>query len=320
MERDMEILKNEYRFSSQTGVGEIYARSFLPDDKSKVSAVFQIAHGMAEHGGRYDEFALFLAERGFAVYVIDHAGHGRSCAPEDWGYFGERDGWNGLVADSKLLTDIARNENVDKPVIFFGHSMGSFVARLYAERYGAELAGAIFCGTSGANPAAGVGIALAGLVAKLRGSRRRSNLLDTMAFGAYNKRINNVRTKFDWLSVREANVDEYIADPACGFLFTAAGFRDVFTLLSKANSAQWYANLPKQLPILLIAGEQDPVGLYGKGVRQVEAQLREAGQAEVECKLYPTGRHEIHNEALRGEVYDDIFAWCGRHLMNTDVE
>ncbi|MDR1410500.1 MAG: alpha/beta hydrolase [Oscillospiraceae bacterium] len=306
----MEILKNEYHFPSQTGVGEIYARSFAAADKSKLRAVFQIAHGMAEHGERYDEFALYLAERGFAVYVIDHAGHGKSCSPKDWGYFGERDGWSGLVSDSKLLTDIARNEHPGLPVILFGHSMGSFIARLYAERYGTELAGAIFCGTSGANPASGVGIALAGLVTKLRGSYHRSKLLDTMAFGAYNKRIANARTKFDWLSVNNANVDAYIADPGCGFLFTAAGFRDVFTLLSKANSVQWYQNLSKVLPILLIAGEADPVGSYGKGVRQVEALLKENAQERVACKLYPGLRHEIHNEDSRGEVYADILAWC----------
>ncbi|MDR3345339.1 MAG: alpha/beta hydrolase [Oscillospiraceae bacterium] len=306
----MEILKNEYRFPSQTGVGEIYARSFAAADKSEVRAVFQIAHGMAEHGERYDEFALYLAEHGFAVYVIDHAGHGKSCPPEDWGYFGERDGWSGVVSDSKLLTDIARNENPDKPVFFFGHSMGSFVARLYAERYGADLAGAIFCGTAGANPASGVGIALAGLIAKLRGSHYRSALLDTMAFGAYNKRIENVRTKFDWLSVNEANVDAYVADLGCGFPFTAAGFRDVFTLLSKANSAQWYQNMPKNLPILLIAGAEDPVGSYGKGVTQVQKLLREGGAAQVDCKLYPGLRHEIHNEENRHEVYADVLAWC----------
>jgi len=306
----MEIQKNEYHYSSQTGVGEIYARSFAATDKSKIRAIFQIAHGMAEHGDRYDDFAIYLAEQGFAVYIIDHAGHGKSCSPDDWGYFGERDGWSGVVSDSKLLTDIARNENPGLPVILFGHSMGSFIARIYAERYGTDLAGAIFCGTSGANPVAGIGIAFAGLIAKLRGSHYRSPLLDTMAFGAYNKRIENVRTKFDWLSVNYENVDTYMADQACGFLFTAAGFKDVSTLLSKANSPQWYNNLPKELPILLIAGEEDPVGLYGKGVRQVEQLLRERGQINVECKLYSGLRHEIHNEDCKQNVYADVLAWC----------
>jgi len=308
----MEILKNEYHFPSQTGVGEIYARSFAAADKAQCRAVLQIAHGMAEHGDRYDEFALYLAEKGYAVYIIDHAGHGKSASADDRGFFGERDGWSGLVSDSKLLTDIARNENPGLPLIFFGHSMGSFVARIYAERYGADLAGAVFCGTAGTNPVAGVGIALAGLIAKLRGSRYRSSFMDNMAFGAYNKRIPNPRTKFDWLSANEANVDAYVADPACGFLFTVAGLRDVSTLLSKANAEQWYQNLPKELPVLLIAGEEDPVGAYGKGVRQVEQLLRESAHSNVECKLYPGLRHEILNEDIKDEVYADVLAWCDK--------
>ncbi|MCL2023012.1 MAG: alpha/beta hydrolase [Oscillospiraceae bacterium] len=303
----MEIQKNEYSYPSQTGVEKIYARSFMPSQKPR--AVFQIAHGMAEHGDRYDEFALFLAERGFAVYVIDHPGHGRSANPDDYGFFGERDGWSAVVSDNKLLTDIARNEHPDTPVIFFGHSMGSFVARIYAERYGKDLAGAIFCGTSGPNPISGLGIAIAGLIAKLRGSRYRSGFLNNMAFGSYNKRTAD-RTKFDWLSVNEKNVDDYIADPACGYIFTAAGLRDVSTLLSKANSAQWHQNLPKSLPILLIAGQEDPVGLYSKGVTQVFEQLQTGGQENVQCKLYPGLRHEILNEDSRGDVYSDILAWC----------
>ncbi|MDR1805505.1 MAG: alpha/beta hydrolase [Clostridium sp.] len=310
----MEILKNEYRFPSQTGVGEIYARSYAAEDKAAVRAIFQIAHGMAEHGERYEEMALYLAGQGFAVFVIDHAGHGKSACAEDMGYFGERDGWSGIVSDSKLLTDIARSEYPERPVIMFGHSMGSFVARLYSERYGSELAGAIYCGTSGANPAAGVGIALAGLIAKLRGGHYRSHLLDAMSFGAYNKKIENPRGKFDWLSARDANVDAYQADEGCGFLFTAAGFRDVFTLLSKANSAGWYANLPKALPVLLIAGEDDPVGSYGKGVAQVAKLLSESGQQSVELKLYPGLRHEIHNEDCREEIYADILSWSNAAL------
>ncbi|MDR0884680.1 MAG: alpha/beta hydrolase [Oscillospiraceae bacterium] len=303
----MEILKNEYHFPSSTGVGEIYARSFASADKADVRAIFQIAHGMAEHGDRYDDFARYLAERGYAVYVIDHAGHGKSAAPEDWGYFGERDGWSGVIADSKLLTDIARSEHPGLPVVFFGHSMGSFVARLYAERYGNDLAGAIFCGTSGANPAAGVGILLAGLIAKLRGGHHRSSFLDSMGFGAYNKRIENARTKFDWLSVDEENVDSYVADPACGFLFTAAGFRDVLTLLSRANSKEWFQNLPRDLPVYLISGQDDPVGNYGKGVQEVVSSLRESGQRHVDSTLYPGARHEILLEkSINAQVYADI--------------
>ncbi len=311
----MQIEKNEYRFSSTTGVGELYARSWTPADAGEVRAIFQIAHGMAEHGARYDEFAQYLCTRGFAVYVIDHAGHGKSAAHRaDYGYFGERDGWLGIVNDCKLLTDIARREYPEKPVLFFGHSMGSFVARLYAEKYGSELAGAIFCGTSGPNPAAGLGIFITNLLAKSKGGRHRSEFVHKLALGANNKRIPNPRTASDWLTRDTAIVDAYEADPECGFNFTVAGFRDMFRLLQAVSAKSWYENLRRDLPILLISGKEDPVGGYGAGVELVERELRESGHDKLQCTLYDDCRHEILNELNRSEIFGDIADWASKQL------
>ncbi|MCR5484089.1 MAG: lysophospholipase [Clostridiales bacterium] len=306
----MEIIREEYKYPSTTGVGNIFARSWAPEDPSNVKAIFQIAHGMAEHGERYEEFARYLASNGYAVFLNDHIGHGRSVASKkDLGYFGESDGWLGFVNDAKLLTDKARATYRKRPVIFFGHSMGSFVARKYAEKYGSDLAGAIFCGTSGSNPGAGIGITLASLIAKMKGSRYRSEFINKIAFGSYNKKINNPRTAFDWLTKDAAIVDKYVKDDYCGYLFTAVGYRDMFTILNNVSEKSWYQNLSRDLPILLISGKMDPVGDYGNGVKQVHRDLKASGHKDVVMKLYENDRHEILNELDRQTVYSDIVKW-----------
>ena len=280
-----------------------------------MKAIFQIAHGMAEHGERYEDFAKFLCKNGYAVYANDHIGHGKSVATDDdLGYFGERDGWLGFVNDAKLLTDLAKGEYPDKPVVLFGHSMGSFIARSYCEKFGADLAGAVFCGTSGTNPAAGVAIKLADVIAKIKGSRYRSEFINKLAFGAFNKKIEKPRTPFDWLSRDNAQVDKYIADKYCGFLFTAVGYRDMSTVLWSVSGKSWYANLPFVLPVLLISGEMDPVGAYGKGIRQVFRDLKSSGHKNVLMKLYKNDRHEILNELDKEDVYKDVVDWADKLL------
>lgn len=311
----MSVIK-EYSYPSKSGTADIYAMSYAPDD-GNIKAVFQISHGMAEHCGRYKEFAEYLVSRGFAVFINDHVGHGRSVKnDDDLGYFGEKNGWQAFVKDNRTLTEMARKEYPDLPVIFFGHSMGSFVAREYARRYGSDEAikGFIFCGTSGKNPGAPAGIILANLVAKVKGSRCRSKLIDSIAFGTYNKRIDTPRTNFDWLTKDEAIVDTYIADKYSGFLFTAVGYRDMFTLLKTVSADDWYQGLNKDKPVYLTAGEMDPVGTYGAGVTQVYNDIKAAGVKDVSIRLYKDDRHEIHNELDRAQVYCDIADWAESKL------
>lgn len=270
---------------------------------------------MAEHGERYEDFAKFLCKNGYAVYANDHIGHGKSVATDDdLGYFGERDGWLGFVNDAKLLTDLAKGEYPDKPVVLFGHSMGSFIARSYCEKFGGDLAGAVFCGTSGTNPAAGVAIKLADVIAKIKGSRYRSEFINKLAFGAFNKKIEKPRTPFDWLSRDNAQVDKYMADKYCGFLFTAVGYRDMSNVLVSVSGKSWYANLPFVLPILLISGEMDPVGAYGNGIRQVFRDLKSSGHKNVVMKLYKNDRHEILNELDKEDIFKDVVDWADKLL------
>lgn len=301
------MVKNEFYFPSVSGLADIHAASFFPDDKDSVKAVIQIAHGMAEHLERYEAFAEYLCNKGIAVYINDHIGHGKSISSRDeLGYFGKKDGWKNFVEDCHKLTEIAKKENPGKPLVFFGHSMGSFVSRAYSFKYSQDICGAVFCGTSGANPLASIGMGLADIIAKVKGDHHRSKLIDKMSFGSYNKRCEG-RTNFDWLTRDQDIVDKYIADDDCGFLFTVAGSHDLMAILDYVSSKDWYSGFNKELPVYVIAGEEDPVGAYGKGVKEVADGLKSAGVKDVTLKLYPECRHEILNESrVFEEVSQDI--------------
>jgi len=306
----MSVIRKEFSIPSVSGVADVFARCWVPEDG--VKAVFQIVHGMAEHGERYEEFAQYLCQKGFAVLVDDHIGHGKSVKKDDdLGYFGESGGWNAFVEDEKALTEMIKKEYPDTPIIFFGHSMGSFIAREYIRRYGTDEAikGAVICGTSGKNPASAIAITLAGAIAKVKGSRHRSKFIDKIAFGPYNNKINSPRTAFDWLTTENAIVDKYVADKYCGFLFTAAGYKDLFTILTKVSGKDWFESVPDNLPILITSGEEDPVGAYGKGINQVYSDLKAQNIKDLTLKLYKGMRHEILNEQERATVYEDIASW-----------
>lgn len=307
----MAVLRTEYSVPSKTGLANVFVRCWAPSDTNP-TAIFQIAHGMAEHGERYADFAAYLCSKGFAVVADDHIGHGKSVkTDEDLGYFGESGGWNAFVEDERAVTELMKKEYPDTPVIFFGHSMGSFIAREYLRRYGDDEAikGGIICGTSGKNPASAIAIQLAGTIAKAKGSRHRSEFINKMAFGAYNKKFEGA-TAFDWLTSDKEHVQKYIDDKYCGYLFTAAGYRDLFTILTVVTGKEWFKAMPKALPLLIIAGEDDPVGNYGKGIKQFYNDLKLAGVNDVVLKLYPGMRHEILNERKYKTVYEDVAVWA----------
>lgn len=305
----MSFIKKEFTFPSVSGLADIHCASYLPEN-GEIRAVFQIAHGMAEHLERYEAFADVLCSKGIAVYINDHLGHGGSVQNKnELGYFGKKDGWKSFVEDCHKLTEIAKKENPGKPYIFFGHSMGSFVARAYSFSYADEITAAIYCGTAGPNPAAGAGILITNIVSALKGDHHRSKLIDKIGFGAYNSKFEG-RTPFDWLSRDNFQVDKYIADEYCGFLFTAAGYRDLFSLLSYVSTKQWFSGLSKKLPVLLIAGAMDPVGDYSKGVDKVYESLKAQGKDNVRKIIYPDARHEILNEsACFDKVCEDVTLW-----------
>lgn len=297
---------SELRYPSATGLGNIYAKLWIPEGTPV--AILQIAHGMAEHIERYAEFAEWLNQHGILVAANDHAGHGKSLSDEAHkGYFGPHNGWSSVVEDMKQLHDHVAVLYPGVSYLMLGHSMGSFLARTYAARFGDGIAAFVFSGTAGKNPAVSAGRLLAKIERKRNGPIRPSKLLNDMSFGSYNKPFAPVRTDFDWLSRDTQRVDRYVADPLCGFVFTAEAMLDLFDGLDEVGSLDWAARVP-EVPILLISGERDPLGGNGKGIRQVSDWLKNTGHT-VTCKLYPDGRHEMLNETNRTEVYADILSF-----------
>ncbi len=305
----MNFIHNKYSFPSTTGLADIYVQSLSPENTSEIIGIIQIIHGMAEHSDRYLDVANYLCTKGFAVVMHDHAGHGKSIKTnEDLGFFCEENGFKKIVEDANKVTKIAKQKFPDKKLILWGHSMGSFVTRSYISKYSDDIDGAVICGTSGKNPAADIGIMLAKTVAKIKGARYRSKFIDTMAFGTYNKKFNG-NTGFEWLSKNEENIKKYVADEKCGYLFSASAFADLFSLLKEVSTDECFKKTPKDLPLYLISGDMDPVGNYGKGVKEVYERYKKSSDS-VQLKLYSSFRHEIHNEKENEEVYNDIAAFA----------
>lgn len=304
----MEFLTKEYTFPSASGLCDIYAQSAAPIDYGSIRGVVQISHGMAEYSNRYAGFALELCKSGYAVFISDHIGHGSSVTDKNMlGFFGEN-GEDTFIEDMKALTDIIKSEYTDLPLYLLGHGMGSLIARKYTAKYGYLLDGVIYTGTSGQNPALGVGIQLANTLIKQNGSYYRSELLDTIAFGAYNRKTEK-RTDCDWVSRDTKEVDKFIADELCGYKYTVSGMKALFLTLKAVSTRRWYNSVPLSMPILLLSGSMDPIGDYSKGVNEVYKTLKKTGHKYVTMKLYDGARHEILNEINRKEVFGDIIEW-----------
>ena len=302
--------KEEFYFDSRDGQNKVHAVRYTPDD-GKVHCVVQIVHGMAEYVERYEEFAQFLTERGFVVTGEDHLGHGKT-VPEGgtYGYFCEQDPATVVVRDVHRLKKLTQALYPEVPYVIVGHSMGSFILRNYLCRYGTGITGAVIMGT-GMQPAGLIQIskALAAVQKIFCGSKHVSKLLDKAAFGSYNKRFEPMRTKSDWLSKNTEAVDRYLADPLCGFVFTVNGFQTLFELISRIQRKENLEKVPKNLPIFMISGEDDPVGDYGEGVKRAFASLQDVGLTNMQLKLYEKDRHELLNENDRTVVMQDIYNW-----------
>lgn len=290
------------------GKGMIHGCRWEPAGEPR--AVLQIVHGIAEHAAPYDVFASFMARQGFLVVAEDHMGHGGSIGSDSvQGYF--EGGWNKAVADTYRLLCYTRMEFPDVPYILLGHSMGSFMVRtLLARHPGSGITAAILCGTAWMHRGViNTGIATASLVSKLDGAQKPSKLLQRMMFGGYNRKIEHQRTEFDWLSRDSKWVDTYIADPLCGFTVSAGLVKDMLTGLLYIQEPAHMAKMRKDLPVLLIAGTEDPVGNYGEGVKQTAQAFRSAGMENVSMRLYPLCRHDILRELNKEEVYNNILDW-----------
>ena len=314
----MSIMKREEFYLPSGSPGRsLHCILWQPDGK-KPKAVVQIVHGMIEYVGRYEEFAAYLAEKGYAVVGHDHLGHGKTAAgKEELGYFSEKDGHLHVIGDMYRVTRRGRELWPDSPLVILGHSMGSYFTRKYLTKYSRKVDGAVIMGTGYTGRLkAGTGRLLAGLVCRVKGDRYRSPLLHTLTLGGNNRRIRSLETENDWLSHNRESVEAYGRDPFCTFRFTAGAYRDFFTILKELAAEKDFDRMDKSLPVLFVSGEEDPVGGYGKGVRRCFRQFQDMGFSNVSMKLYPGDRHEILNELDRAVVYDDIEAWIRENVKS----
>ncbi|MFR8170188.1 MAG: alpha/beta hydrolase [Marvinbryantia sp.] len=300
--------KEHFTYHSNDHVTEIHAIRWIPE--GKVRAVLQISHGMVEFIDRYDEFAGYLAERGILVTGNDHLGHGKSVQSEEhYGYFAKEDGNKTLLKDIHRLRRITQQKYPEVPYFLLGHSMGSFLVRQYLCIYGEGLAGAVIMGT-GYQPriATQFGMVLTTAMAKVLGWNYRSFLVDAMAFGGYNRKFGKLSGKA-WLSRNEENVNTYMKEKLCNFRFTLNGYYNLFYSIYTLSFENFLNGMPRDLPVLFVSGDDDPVGQFGKGVTKVYRQFLRMGMTKVKCRLYPQDRHEILNEVDREDVYGDIYYW-----------
>jgi len=291
------------------------------EDGQQPKAVVQLAHGMAEHVLRYEDFCEFLVDNDFIVYGNDHRGHGNSIkAPDDKGFFAMKNGFEKVVEDMKQLSDFIKREYPEIPLFILGHSMGSFLTRRYIQRYGNQVDGVILSGTGGDKGLLGkIGLLFAKWERKRIGPRTPSPLLNKLTFGNYNKNFTPVRTEFDFLTRDEAIVDAYIADDKCGFICSAGFYVDLISGIKLIHKKGELEKTPKDIPIFLIAGDQDPVGNNGKEVEALYEEFQKHGYENVAFKLYENARHEILNELNKEEVYEDVLRWMNAVLKGSLV-
>ncbi|MEC5425346.1 alpha/beta hydrolase [Virgibacillus sp. C22-A2] len=290
---------------------EVYIKKWYSSiDKPK--AVVQLSHGMAEHIQRYGEFANYLVKQDIFVYGNDHRGHGKTGEQQGLlGYFSQDNGFAKTTNDLHVITKRIKQDHPSTPIFLIGHSMGSFLARSYIQQYSELINGAILSGT-GYFPLlkTKAGKYLAGMLPP----KEESKLMNSLAFGNYNKKIKHKNTGFDWLSREEKAVQKYNDDPQTGFIPTARFFYDLMSGLGIIQDDKLNKDIRKNLPLLLLSGDADPVGDYAKGIWKTAHLYEKAGLEKVTTMLFTEGRHELLHELNKEEVYRAIHDWMERQI------
>ena len=278
-----------FRFTSNADGLELQAYRWI---SPRPAGVLVLAHGAAEHALRYDRFARALADAGFEVYALDHRGHGASPGPSGLGDFGPG-AWSALVADLGQLVALARARHPGLGLALFGHSMGSFAGQQHCYAGSSSLDALVLSGST---------------ALELIGDRKRLPLEP-------NREFEPTRTPYDWLSRDPVEVDKYIADPLCGFEVQTGRNRDSRVDWKQINDPIGPAGIRSDLPVLLVAGDEDPLNRKLEGLRLLEQRWRDAGVARIDTLYYPGGRHEMLNEINRDQVTRDIIAWLREVLI-----
>lgn len=304
-------MRTDFTFPSSNGHDTIHAVKWLPNCEPK--AVIQLSHGMTEYMKNYDEFAAYLNEQGFAVVGMDYIGHGLTAPnPKELGYFYHYDSSEFLILDIRQLSLYVQESFPKKKHILLGHSFGSFLNRIYASRY-FDIDALILVGTGMLNLNHVQNVSRLTLLRKNhRGGYTRSKLIQGYAFARQVRKFLPMKTNYDWISRDEEKVREYISDPKNNYVFTLHGFNTLFKTVIKAQDSSVIENTPNNLPILIISGDDDAIGNYGKGTTKLYELMKDSGKSRVTLKLYKDARHNLLQETNRKEAFKYISDFCMR--------
>lgn len=307
-------MKEEFSFGSADNITQLHGIKWIPE--GKIKGIIQISHGMLEHIDRYDEFASFMSSRGILVVGHDHLGHGSSLLSEEKrGYFSEKEGNKTVLRDIHSLRLKIEEEYPGVPYFLMGHSMGSFLVRQYITTYGKGIKGLFIVGT-GHQPYSLVqmGLLISKVIAAFKGEQYRSKFVNSLAIGSNNNYFKPSRTAVDWLSRDEKIVDTYINDKRNDFIFTLNAYLNMFSGMLELYNMKNLKKIPKDLPVIFMSGDKDPVGNFGKDIKKLVKQYQALGISDVSYKLYKDDRHEILNELDRDIVYNDMIRFVKKHL------
>lgn len=293
---------------------QILVDSWHPAADSSPNALLHIFHGLGEHTARYERFAQSCAANGIIVVAHNHRGHGENCDSESLGHYADNDGWNKLIADALLVQNNPREDYPDLPLVVMGHSMGSYIAQSFVMRYPQQASQLILSASTYApRLRLRLGKLLATFDAWRHGPQHRSDMLNQMSFGDFNKRFAPNRTEFDWLSRDENEVDKYVNDPLCGVPSSSQLWHDLTGGMLEITSKRAISSVPNAMPLLILGGQFDPVG-GEKGMTLLADAYRKTGHADVTLSVYTDGRHEMLNETNRDAVTADIIRWIADQL------
>ena len=305
----MSYTVTELTYPSSDGKSTVYAKLFVPD--GNIRGVIQLSHGMVDHIERYTDIAAFFADNGFVFAGNDHIGHGKTAAcDDDFGFFAEKGSIELILKDLHAFNRILREKFPGHKPTLMGHSMGSFLSRLYAEKYPSSINGHIINGTGG--PMGAIlpfGKGVVKLITLFKGQRHRSALVKKMSFMGYNSHFTKEEGPDAWLTRDIERVSDRATDKRTNFTFTLAAYRDLFDMVGRSNSKAWFNAYPSSLHTLIVSGKEDPVGNYGAGPTYVYKNLLLCGVTDVSLKLYDGARHELFNETNREEYYKYLLDW-----------
>lgn len=277
-------------------------------------AILVLAHGMVEHAGRYRRLARAAADHGIAFYAADHRGHGSTEAPDArLGIFAARDGWKAIIEDVMAVRAEALRRHPGLPVVLMGHSMGGLLALNAVISHPHDFAAlAVWNANFKAGVAGRAAQAILAVEKALKGSDVPSTIIPRLTFEAWAKQVPDADTEFDWLSHDRAQVAAYVDDPRCGFDASVSMWIDIFRLIFRGGDAKNWRDIPRDLPIDLLGGADDPSTENGEALRWLAGRLRQAGFTHVDLRIEPGMRHETLNEIGAERPTADLMRWIDR--------